>query len=173
MPSTPSNPRVSIGSYQQLAEAIIRQSTDAGMFETMRRRDPDRLVTGLLGELAASLYIFYSIDPWVQARNRQFQNRPTPDLYPYKGLEIKTLCSPTHALAPIDHVFRSDVSTFYVRFLGENAETGRAYEMLGWLTALQARTIWESSQTTFSDGWRCIPVGCLTPPDLIPWRVDD
>jgi len=167
MRSTTSYPRVSIKSYRPLAEAAIARSIDVGMELSLLRPDSARRDCGLLGELAASLYLFHNADPWFQARNRQYEKRSTPDLYPYTGLEIKTLCDPSHRRAPVDHMFRNDVDTFYVRFSEDNT-----FEMIGWLRAAQAQAIWQLGQTTFTDGWRFIPVECLSPAETCPWRVE-
>jgi len=167
MQSTPSYPRVSIKSYRPVAEAAISRSIDVGMEFALRRPGADRRDCGLFGELAASLYLFHNADPWFQARNRQYEKRATPDLYPYSGLEIKTLCDPGHKRAPVEHVFRSNVDTFYVRSVAENT-----FEMIGWLPAAQSRAIWQLGKTSFTDGWRFIPVECLSPAETCPWRVE-
>jgi hypothetical protein len=134
--------------------------------------DPGRRTLGLLGELAASLYLFHSDVPWLEARERQAMNTPTPDLYPYDGLEIKTLTKPSHALAPVNHAFDVEVDTLWVQFTGTDEPDAPSFDIVGWLTASQARAIWNESQRTFTDGWRCIPVECLSPAHTCPWRLE-
>jgi hypothetical protein len=172
MPPHASYPRVSLATHSHAALTAIRLTTE-GMHASASG-DPGRRTMGLLGELAASLYLFASHVPFYEARERQAKHLPTPDLYPYDGLEIKTLTKPSHVLAPVDHVFNLDepVDTLYVRYAGTDQPDTSAFDMIGWITAEAARCIWNESQRTFTDGWRCIPVGCLTPADTCPWRLE-
>jgi hypothetical protein len=170
MPVPASYPRVSLATHSRAALTAIRLTTE-GMNASFSG-DPGRRTLGLLGELAASLYLFGSDAPFYNARELQAAHKPTPDLYPYDGIEIKTLCRPTHALAPIEHVFESEDDTLYVRYAGADQNDGPAFEMLGWITADAARCIWQQTQNSFTDGWRCIPVGCLTPAYTCPWRLE-
>ena len=170
MPSTPSYPRVSVAA-QCRAAMLVSRLTVSGMNASFTG-DPGRRTLGLLGELAASLYLFHSDVPWLEARERQAMKWRTPDLFPYDGLEIKTLTKPSHALAPVNHAFDVEVDTLWVQFTGTDEPDAPAFDIVGWLSARQARAIWNESQRTFTDGWRCIPVECLSPAETCPWRLE-
>lgn len=168
MTTTPSLLRVSLARRSDAALLVARLTED-GMAQSFTG-DPARRKIGLLGELAASLYLFGSDVPWLLARERQAGGQPTCDLYPYHGLEVKTLACPTHVWLPVSAAFRGDEDLFFVRYLGPDTDDAPAFELLGWLTAHAARTIWSIGKDTFTNGVQRIPVGCQSPPDSCPWR---
>jgi len=172
MQSTPSYPRVSVRP-QSNAAMLVGRLTAEGMRQSFAG-DAGKRMKGLLGELAASLYLFHSDVPWLEARERQGRGEQTPDLWPYEGLEVKTLTVPTHELAPVRHVvgYSRDVDTIYLRFIGEDEEDAPSFEVLGWISARAALATWSIAETRFPNGWECIPVGCLAPAETCPWRQD-